>query len=448
MRFPTAKSIHTLRKDAADIWLSGVHAVHPLQATFRFCSRKQGVFSINGTSYDLDRFKRVFVIGAGKATASMAKAIENLLADRIDTGLINVKYGHTESLSRIRMNEAGHPTPDVSGLSGAAEMFRMAQSAAADDLILCLISGGGSALLPLPADGISLSDKQRTIQALLSCGAAIHEINTIRKHISAIKGGRLAKAAAPASVFTLILSDVIGDDPAAIASGPTVPDNTTFQDCITVVDKYRLWDMLPASVLQHIKDGAAGQRDETLKTSDSDFGNSAHAVIGSNSDALAAARNKAESLGYHTMILSSLISGETKPAAEFHAAIAAEIRKSGNPVPPPACILSGGETTVHVTGTGLGGRNMEFALAYTAAAAGQIDFICLSAGTDGTDGPTDAAGAFSHALTLKNAKQCGMRPDAFLAENDSYHFFQRIGDLFVTGPTNTNVMDLRVLIVV
>lgn len=418
-----------------------------MSAVTRFCSLKEEVLTVGNRSYDLSCFEHLFVIGAGKACAPMALALENLLGDRIDSGLINVKYQHVEQLSRIKINEAGHPIPDENGMAGAGEILRIVQSATAEDLVVCLLSGGGSALLPLPADGISLADKQKTIQILLSCGVAIHDINTIRKHISSVKGGRLAKAAYPATVVTLILSDVIGDDPDVIASGPTVPDSSTFENCMEIIDKYKIQKTLPESVTSYIQKGVEKKIGETPKKTDPFFQKIDYTIIGSNAEALFAAKRKAAMLGYNTLILSTLIDGDTAQAARLHAAIAGEIKKSGNPVSPPACILSGGETTVKIKGNGLGGRNMEFALAFAVAARDLKDVVLLSAGTDGTDGPTDAAGAFSDSFTLEKAKSGSIDASAYLANNDSYHFFRQIGDLFITGPTNTNVMDVRILIV-
>ncbi len=436
-----------MRTDAVDIFSSGIKAVSPVSAVTRFCSLKEEVLTVGNRSYDLSCFEHLFVIGAGKACAPMALALENLLGDRIDSGLINVKYQHVEQLSRIKINEAGHPIPDENGMAGAGEILRIVQSATAEDLVVCLLSGGGSALLPLPADGISLADKQKTIQILLSCGVAIHDINTIRKHISSVKGGRLAKAAYPATVVTLILSDVIGDDPDVIASGPTVPDSSTFENCMEIIDKYKIQKTLPESVTSYIQKGVEKKIGETPKKTDPFFQKIDYTIIGSNAEALFAAKRKAAMLGYNTLILSTLIDGDTAQAARLHAAIAGEIKKSGNPVSPPACILSGGETTVKIKGNGLGGRNMEFALAFAVAARDLKDVVLLSAGTDGTDGPTDAAGAFSDSFTLEKAKSGSIDASAYLANNDSYHFFRQIGDLFITGPTNTNVMDVRILIV-
>jgi hydroxypyruvate reductase len=396
---------------------------------------------------NLEKFKHIYIIGAGKATASMAKAIEEMLNDRITEGIINVKYRHLERLKKIKINEAGHPIPDAAGEKGALEIINLAKKAEKDDLVICLLSGGASALLPVPVNQISLKEKQLTTDILLKSGAKINEVNIIRKHISQIKGGRLAQIVAPARLITLILSDVVGDDLSTIASGPTVPDETTFDDALKVLKKYDLVEKIPISVLEYIKSGIQGKVEETPKKNNPIFKNVENIIIGNNFDALQAAKIKAEELGFNTLILSSQIEGETKEVAKVHTAIAKEIIKTNNPVKKPACIISGGETTVTIKGDGLGGRNQEFVLSSAIEIAGLEEVVILSAGTDGTDGPTDAAGAIVDGSTIRRAKELGMNAEEFLKKNDSYHFFKRLGDLFITGPTNTNVMDLRIMLI-
>ena len=443
--------ITKMRRDAADIFYEGLHAVEAGAAVKKYCKAEGNRLVVGSTIYDLSRFENLFVIGAGKASAAMAVAIEDLLGKKITRGIINVKYGHTGAYnrdvpSRIRLTEAGHPVPDQNGQDGADAIFTLAKEAGKDDLVLCLFSGGGSALLPLPAEGLTLRDKQDTIQVLLSCGATIHEINAIRKHTSMIKGGKLAKAAHPATLVSLILSDVVGDDLDVIASGPGVPDSGTFQDCMALFNKYNILRQLPRSVVNFIEAGLSGKVPETPKTGDPVFEKTHNLIIGSNIEAIVAAKQKAESLGYNTLVLSSMFEGETRDLAQFHGAIAREIAKTGHPLPSPACILSGGETTVTIKGKGLGGRNQEFTLAIAEHIAGR-NIVVLSAGTDGTDGPTDAAGAVADACTLSRAAAMGLNFQHFLSNNDSYHFFEKLGDLFMTGPTNTNVMDLRIMLV-
>ena len=436
-----------MRRDAAEIFYKALKAVQPGAAIKRHCRFDGKTLFIGHRSYHLVRYKNLYVFGAGKATAPMAAAIEDMIDEKITGGIIIVKFDHVADLKHINLIEAGHPLPDENGIRGASAILNFSKNVGKDDLILCLISGGGSALMPLPCDGLTLEDKQDTIKILLSCGATIHEINTIRKHISKIKGGRLAQALYPATLVTLILSDVVGDDLDVIASGPTVPDSSSFYDCKNIFRRYNIIDKIPQNILNHIESGISGKIDETPRPHDPVFDRTYNLIIGSNIESLMSAKEKAESLGYNVLLLSSMIEGETRFIAQVHGAIAREIIKTGNPLPLPACILSGGETTVTITGNGLGGRNQEFALSASIDISGKKNIVMLSGGTDGTDGPTDAAGAFSDTYTLKRAEEMGLDPNRFLANNDSYHFFQKLEDLFITGPTNTNVMDLRIVLV-
>ena len=441
------RSVDPLRRDAKKIFLHAVHAADLQKILSSKVSLKNRVLRVGERKYLLSQYERIFVAGTGKASAAMGVNLERILGTRITKGLINVKYGHSQKLRRIQVQEAGHPLPDEKGLEGAGEMVRMLTSLTEKDLVIFLISGGGSALLPLPAEGITLEEKQATTNQLLSCGATIQEINTLRKHLSRIKGGGLAKIVYPATLVSLILSDVIGDPLDAIASGPTVPDPTTYEDCARILNKYELWEKIPPTVARHIREGMEGKKEETLKEGDPAFSNVYNLVVGNNLLAMKAAKKAAQALGYRTLLLSSLVEGETREIAKAHAAIAKEVLLSGNPIPPPACILSGGETTVTLKGKGKGGRNQEFALAAALEIAGWEEILIMSAGTDGTDGPTDAAGAFADGKTVTRAKTMGLDPWSFLKENDSYSFFQGIGDLLITGPTGTNVMDLRIMLV-
>ncbi len=441
------RSLDPLRRDAKKIFLHAVHAVDPQSILSSHVSLRNKVLRIGDRKYPLSQVERIFVAGTGKASAAMAVNLEKILGTRITQGLINVKYGHSQRLKRIRIQEAGHPLPDEKGLEGAKEMVGMLSHLTPKDLLLFLISGGGSALLPLPAEGITLAEKQATTHQLLSCGANIQEINTLRKHLSRIKGGGLARIVYPATLVSLILSDVIGDPLDAIASGPTVPDPTTFEDCARILNKYELWGKIPPSVAGHIREGIEGKKEETLKEGEPAFVGVYNLVVGNNLLAMKAAKKAAQDLGYRTLLLSSLVEGETREVAKVHAAIAKEVLLSGNPIGPPACILSGGETTVTLKGKGKGGRSQEFALAAALEIAGWEEILMMSAGTDGTDGPTDAAGAFADGKTLNRARTMGLDPWSFLKENDSYDFFEKLGDLIITGPTGTNVMDLRILLV-
>lgn len=436
-----------MHKDARAIFKAGLTAVDPEAAIIKNCHRQGEELSIGDKQYNLSKIDHVYVVGAGKATAPMAMAMETILGDRIDSGCINVKSGHESRLKKIIQVSAGHPIPDQSGVDGARDILSLVSNAGKNDLIVALLSGGGSALLTLPVTNITIEDKQKTTQTLLSCGATIHEINAIRKHLSQIKGGQLVSVASPATVVSLILSDVVGDDLDVIASGPTVPDPSTFAQCQEIIAKYEIGNQLPVTVVKRIQDGNKGRWDETPKPTDSIFKRSYTRIIGSNSQALAAARSAAEARGYHTLILSSMVEGDTYQAAGFHAAIAKEVVKTGHPVAPPACILSGGETTVRVTGKGKGGRNQAFALSAAIVLEGCAHTMVLAAGTDGTDGPTDAAGAAVDHTTTDRAHQMGLDPKEFLDANDAYHFFKQLGDLLITGPTQTNVMDLRVMLI-
>ncbi|MEW6146028.1 MAG: glycerate kinase [Thermodesulfobacteriota bacterium] len=436
-----------LRADAISIFKAGLGAVEPGNAVRKHLGVKEGVFEINGRKYTLPDFENIYVIGMGKAAAPMARAVEDILGDRITAGIINVKYGHTAALKKVRINEASHPVPDEAGLRGAMEIVSLLGKTGERDLVIFLISGGGSALLPLPAEGITLGDKQVLTKRLLECGATIHEMNAIRKHVSRVKGGRLARLAYPSALISLILSDVIGDDLDSIASGPTVPDTSTFADCRNIIAKYGLERKLPPAIVTYIESGMNGGAEETPKPGDSAFSRTQNVVVGSNIAAAMAAKERAAELGYNSLILSTFIEGETGAAAKLHAAVAREIISSGNPAAPPACVISGGETTVTLEGKGTGGRNQEFALASAIDIDGLENVLVLSAGTDGTDGPTDAAGAFADGATMERARKLGLDARRHLVENDSYNFFKPLGDLLITGPTNTNVMDLRVLLV-
>jgi hydroxypyruvate reductase len=422
----------TLRRHALSIFRASLAAADPAGAVARHLARRH-----------FDRFRHIYVIGAGKAGASMAQAAERVLGRRITAGLINVKDGHTAPLRRIELNQCGHPVPDERGAAGSARIAQIAASAGRDDLVLCLVSGGASALLPLPAEGITLEEKQATTRLLLACGATIHQINAVRKHISRIKGGQLARLAAPARVESLLLSDVIGDNLDVIGSGPTAPDASTFATASAIFDRFAIRHLVPASVRARIERGVRGEIPETPKPADPLFARVRNTVVGGNRLALDAAARAARLLGYRTLILSSTIEGETREIARMHAAIAREISSTGRPIRPPACIVTGGETTVTIKGDGLGGRNQEFTLAAALDIAGLPRVVVFIAGTDGSDGPTDAAGAIADGQTL--ARQ----PDArlFLDRNDSYHYFQPLGDLVITGPTNTNVMDVRLILV-
>jgi hydroxypyruvate reductase len=436
-----------LRKTALEIFGAAVQAVDPAAAIHRHMKREGARLTIGGEVLDLAAVRQIVVIGLGKAGASMAVAVEEILGERIQRGVVVTKYGHVQPMKIIRLHEAGHPVPDEAGIAGAQAILDCVKGLGPEDLVLVLISGGGSALTPAPVGGISLAEKQALTKALLACGADIREMNILRKHISRIKGGQLARAAQPAQVRTLILSDIVGDPLDAIASGPTVPDPTTYADALGILDKYRIRQEIPAEIRTHLEAGAAGKVSETPKPTDPLFARVKSLMVASNIQALEAAKAEAQRLGLRAMILSSFVEGETRDVARMHAALALEVRASGNPVTPPVCFITGGETTVTLKGKGKGGRNQEFALAAALDIAGLRDVVVLSAGTDGTDGPTDAAGAIADGDTLERAVAAGLKPRAALDGNDAYPFFERLSDLIITGPTRTNVMDVRLVLV-
>jgi glycerate-2-kinase len=405
------------------------------------------ILRVDNYTFNIKKFKNVYVIGGGKASGLMAEAIEAISDKKITDGHVNVPKGGKYRTSIIKIHEASHPIPDEYGVEGARRMLEMAEKAGEDDLIICLISGGGSSLMPLPRDGITIADKRKITQDLLRCGATINEINTVRKHISAFKGGWLAKKVYPATILNLILSDVVGDPLEFIASGPTVPDSTTFSDAIKVLKKYGLWDKAPESIKKVLLDGEKGLIPETPKANDEAFQKVFNIVIGNNRTASMAACETLKSEGLNTLILTSLLEGEARHVGTVLASIAREIIASGNPIQRPAGIVVGGETTVTVTGKGLGGRNQEIALAAAQIISGLNGVVVASLSTDGVDGPTDAAGALADGKTIARAEAFGLKAEEFLVENNSYHFFSKLGDLIFTGPTGTNVNDVSVIVV-
>jgi len=439
------------REQVWDIMSAALAAVDPAQAIRQNVSLEGDSLRIGRRSYDLSSYERIFVVGGGKAGSPMVVAIEEILGQRITAGLVNVKHGYlppeAAGVRRVEIVEAGHPTPDEAGRRGAERMVEMLSSLTEKDLVLCLISGGGSALMTLPQPAISLADVQALTEALLRCGATINEINAVRKHVSRIKGGQLARLIHPAQVVSLILSDVVGNPLDVIASGPTVPDTTTFAQAYGVLEKYDLLDKVPTSIVEHLAAGVAGKIAETPKEGDAVFATVYNLIVGSNEIAARAALNRAQELGFNTQLLSTYVEGEAREVAKVLAAVAKEMAKSGQPIPRPACLVVGGETTVTVTGEGKGGRNQEMALAAALALEGWEEVMVVTLATDGTDGPTDAAGAVATGETIAWAKELGLDPEEYLANNDSYHFFEALGDLLLTGPTNTNVNDLTFVIV-
>jgi len=436
-----------LRRDALAIFVAALRASDAGNAVRSHLRLVRGEIHADDARFPLKNFNRVFLIAIGKAAVAMSKAVVETLGTNLDAGLVFTKDGHaTEKLQVLQVFESGHPIPDERGVRASQIIHNLLSELNARDLLICAISGGASALLPAPAGVLTLQEKQKTTNLLLRAGANINELNTVRKHLSRLKGGRLAALAYPATVLSLLLSDVVGDPPEVIGSGPTAPDPSTFGDSLDVLKKFNLLSRVPKKVRRHLEDGQAGRIPDTPKPGDPLFRNVSNIVVGSNRLALSAAAGQARDLGYRPLILSSTMQGETREVARVHAQILCEIRTSGNPAKPPVCVLSGGETTVSVRGQGKGGRNQEFALAASIEIAGLRDVLVLSAGTDGTDGPTDAAGAIATGDTLNRAEKLKLNPLDHLNRNDSYPFFDRLGDLIETGPTGTNVMDVHLLL--
>jgi len=390
---------------------------------------------------------RVLVVGAGKASGAMAAAVEEAWGDRIADGVVAVKDGYTVPTHKVRLLEAGHPVPDERGAAAAREIRALAESAGAEDLVLVLVSGGGSALTPAPAPPITLADKQAMTRLLLAAGATINQLNAVRKHVSLLKGGQLARAAAPARIEALLLSDVVGDPLDVIASGPTTPDVSTFAEALDILDRFALRERAPQTIVQRLEQGGRGEIPETPKPGDALFARVRNTVIGNNALVVDAAAARARELGFTPHVLTRALEGEAREAAGRFVELVRTIRSGRGPVTAPACVIAGGETTVTVRGRGKGGRCQEFALAAALGMDGLRAVVILAAGTDGSDGPTEAAGATVDAASAARARAQGVDPLACLAENDSNAVLARTGDLLVTGPTNTNLLDLYIALV-
>ncbi|MCW3996146.1 MAG: glycerate kinase [Candidatus Bathyarchaeota archaeon] len=423
-----------------------VTAVEPRQLIKAKVKVEKSYLQLEGYTFDLRKFKHVYVVGGGKAGSKMAQAIEELLGKHVTAGAVNIPYGTKMETCIIGLNEAGHPFPDEAGVKGTVRIMELAEQAKENDLVICLISGGGSSLMPLPREGISLKDKQALTKALLKSGAEITEINIVRKHLSAFKGGWLAKKAYPATVLNLVLSDVIGDSLYSIASGPTVADPSTFSDARKILEKYDLWSNAPVSIRKIISEGEEGLLQETPKPDDLVFGKVYNVVIGNNQTACQAAVNYLRSEGFSTLLLTDTLNGEAKVAGEALAKFANDISVCNPSTPKLIGIVVGGETTVTVKGKGLGGRNQELALSAALNLNDAEECVIASFNTDGLDGPTDLAGAIVDGYTLRRARILGLNPKKYLENNDSYNFFFKLGDLINTGITGTNVNDIAVIL--
>ncbi len=427
---------------------TAISAVDPMKLIQTQVQIKQNTLFIGRHSFNLAKYEDIIVLGGGKASAAMAEMMEIILGDRITAGFINIPEhsAHKYQVSTIQLHEAGHPIPNEAGQQGVAQIFQHLQKITEKTLILFLLSGGGSALLPSPQKGITLLEKKQITNLLLRSGATINEINVVRKHISKIKGGRLAVASYPATLVCIVLSDVLGDPLPSIASGPTVPDPSTYHDAIQILHRYAIWNDVPSSVQQFLLDGLAGKNAESPKPGDPRFEHVHNILLGNNSLALGAAENQAYTMKLTPLILSSYIQGEARHVGTVLASIAREINLANKPIPKPSVVLAGGETTVTVTGTGQGGRNGEVALSASLALEDLEGVVIASLGTDGIDGLSDAAGAIVDASTLARARSQNLNPLQFLYNNDSHNFFKQLGDLIYTGPTGTNVNDVMIIV--
>ena len=438
------QSLTQLRADALAIFNAAIKAADPGNAVRHYVHVTDAAIEVADKIYSLAKFINIFILGAGKAAVPMAQALEALLGDRVTGGIVVTPYGQASPLAKVNVIQAAHPIPDRAGVEGARQIAAIARQAKADDLIFFLLSGGGSALLPSPVDDLSMADKQEITQLLLRSGATIGETNTLRRHLSQIKGGRLARLGYPAQMVALLVSDVVGDVLQDIASGPTAPDPSRYADCWKIIEKYRLAGSIPDSIRGILDRGIRGEIAETVKEEDVAFTKVQNLIIASNRLATEAARLHAESLGYSSSVLSNRIEGESREMAKRQVAMLKKIL-SERP-PKPVCFISGGETTVTVRGDGTGGRNQEFALAAALELVDVQRAAVLSAGTDGIDGPTDAAGAIIDGTTVPRGRSRGYDAEQFLARNDAYNFLRATGDLLFTGPTHTNVMDIQVML--
>jgi hydroxypyruvate reductase len=431
------------REPILHILEAALDAVDPYQATRAMLQREDDALVVEGRRYDLNQYRRVRVVGAGKAGAPMTQAVESILGERIHEGLVVVKTGHSAPTQHVEIVEASHPRPDAAGVAAGERILKLAQEANEDDLVIALLSGGGSALLVSPAPGLTLADMQQMTDALLASGATIHEVNTLRKHCETLKGGQLARAVAPATLITLALSDVVGSPLDVIASGPTVPDATTWEDAWTIVRRFNLEDKLPSPILERLQAGRSGEIADTPKRGDPAFAKSQTLVVADNRVAALAAAERAQSLGYQTMVLTTYLEGEAAQIAKVAVALGREAQAHAAPLAPPACFILGGETVVSLGNSpGKGGRNQELALAAAIALAGNPEITVVSLATDGTDGPTDSAGGIADGGTLARGRDLGLDAEEFLRKHNAYPFLEATHDMLVTGPTQTNVNDL------
>lgn len=436
-----------LRRDALGILEAALISVDPEKAILNNIKRDGYLLKVDERVYDLKKYLRVLIIGGGKAGGRMAEAIELVLGDRITDGFLNIPRSQNQySLKHIKLNPCSHPIPDAEGVKGVKAILNLVEGCSERDLVICLISGGGSALMPLPVEGLSLQDLQSITSLLLKQGATINDLNIVRKHLDGVKGGQLARACGKADILTLILSDVVGDPINVIASGPTASDPSTYNDAVNIMKKTRVWDLAPENIKNWLSKGIRGEIPETPKPNDPIFDRVQNVVIANNMIALEAAADEAKKRGYNTLILSSLVEGEAKIVGGVYAAIAGEVVLSGRPIQSPAAVIAGGETTVEVHGLGSGGRNQELVLGAVKKIT-DLPCIVVSMGTDGVDGPTDSTGGLVDGVTSSRSLKAGLNIEDSLRENDSHSHLKKLGDTLKTGPTGTNVNDIHLILV-
>lgn len=434
-----------VREVVLDVAECAIEAVDAYKSTKNMIRVEEDSLLVKDLIFDMRKVRNIYVLGGGKATFSIAKALDEILGERITRGTIIVKRGEKRRLKNIKVLEAGHPIPDEAGYEGAQEIIEIAKEACENDLVFCAITGGASALMPFPVKGISLEDKKRVTELLLKCGATIDEINAVRNHISEIKGGRLAKYLHPAEIINLIIVDEVAGQP----WGPTVPDTSTFQDAVRVLKKYGLWKKVPVTVKERLKRGISNPHLETLKEKDFESFKVHNIILADNNVMCEAAKKKAEELGYNSLILSTKLEGESREVGIVLASIAKEVEKKGRPIKPPCFLILGGETTVTLTGcTGMGGPSQELVLGASLKIAGSEKIVIASIDTDGTDGPTEIAGGIVDGYTLKRASKMGLDIFKILKKHNSSEALIKLGDAIITGPTGTNVMDLNLIAVI
>ncbi len=440
--------MNKLKTDLYQIINSAINSVKPVELIHRRVMLEGNYLIVNNLKFNLDEYDRIFVVGTGKASAYMAYEIETLLGSKIFTGIVSTKYDHSAPCEIIKIIECGHPVIDENSLIAGTEILELGKEANENDLVICLLSGGGSSLLEKLPDEIHLNELQAVFRLLLNSGANIEEMNIVRRHLSNIKGGKLAAAIYPATCVSLILSDVINDPLEAIAGGVTSPDPSTFNDSLSIIIKYKIKERIPTNVLDYILRGIDGKIPETIKPGNKVFDSATNIILGNNKEALLNAKEKAESLGYNVLLYSDNIQGEAREIGKFSAEIARQIFNEGKPLTRRACFLFGGETTVLIRGNGKGGRNQELVLsALNEMGDVKFDYLIASVGTDGTDGPTDAAGAIASKEIMNKSIELNLNILDYINNNDSYNFFDKVGGLIKTGPTGTNVMDITIILI-